>query len=86
MKTPLQDVKDPIGRVDWLAAKLLEEHAKRKGGIYADLHLAFKPELEGLLKRSLGPKNKTAREIRKYVAKGQELLRKVQKRRAEALA
>jgi hypothetical protein len=86
MKTPLQDVKDPTGRVDWLAAKLLEEHAKKKGGIYQDLYIAFKPEVEGLLKVHLGPQNKTARNLRKYVKKGHQILVEAQRRKAEARA
>lgn len=82
MKTPLQRVKNPTGRLDWLAAKLLERAVQQQqnpalSGIYQEL----RAPLEQALRITLGPRNKKLRKVRKYITEGQKMLAAAQQRR-----
>lgn len=82
MKTPLQCVKDPTGRLDWLAAKLLDRAVEQRGnpvlsGVYQELRVP----LEQALRNLIGPRNRKLRSLRKYIAEGQKILSAAQQRR-----
>jgi hypothetical protein len=79
--SPLSRVKNPAGRVDWLAAKIIEELAKKRGGLTQDIHTVLQPDLERFLIANLGPRNPHVKAFRQYLAKGQEILRVTMERR-----
>jgi hypothetical protein len=72
-------VKNPQGRPDWLAAKLLE----RVIGQSSDqrlkfVHSAVKNELETLLLKTIGPRTKRGRQVKELLEKGKALVREIQ--------
>ncbi len=82
MKTPLQRVKNPTGRLDWLAAKLLERAVEqRQNPVVNAIYAEVKAPLEQLFRVHLGPRNRQARQIRQYLKQGNEILQSVQQRR-----
>ena len=82
MKTPLQRVKDPTGRLDWLAAKLLERAVEQKNDpAISAMYAEVRKPLEQALRKTLGPRNKSLRPIRKYITEGQKMLAAAQQRR-----
>jgi hypothetical protein len=63
-----QRVKDPSGRIDWLVAQLLGEVVKkRRDPLLSAAYQEFQPEIERALVRTLGPRNNTARMVRRAV-------------------
>jgi hypothetical protein len=77
----LAQAKDPQGRLDVMAARTIEEYARRSSNPMLEvLHKQFQPEIEKVLKRHLGPRTPHAKRIKKLVADTQEVL----KRRATA--
>ncbi len=82
MKTPLQRVKNPTGRLDWLAAKLLERVVEQKQSpVLSALYAELRTPLEQALRKSVGPQNKTVRDLKKYITQGNKMLSKAQARR-----
>lgn len=82
MKTPLQRVKNPTGRLDWLAAKLLERAVEqRQNPVVNAIYAEVKAPLENLMRMQLGPRSKRARQVRKYIAQANQILQSVQQRR-----
>jgi len=80
-KTPLQRVKDPTGRLDWLAAKLVERVVEQKQNpLLAAVYAEVRKPLEDLLRANLGPRNRKMREVRKHIEAGQKILRASQRR------
>ncbi len=76
IRSHIDRVKDPSGRIDWLLANLIRETVKRSASPVVRAAFAeFQPEIETLLTRHLGPKNKQARQLRQYVIAGQKILR-----------
>ncbi len=81
-KTPLQRVKDPAGRLDWLAAKLLERVVEqRKNPVIDAVYQEVRIPLEQLFRAKLGPRNRKAREFKKYLEQGTKIMQSVQQRR-----
>lgn len=67
----LAGVKDPTGRVDWLAARLIErEVGRRQNPILAAIYQEFAGDIETALSRVLGPRNPHMRALRKIVQTG----------------
>lgn len=82
MKTSLQRVKNPTGRLDWLAAKLLERAVEqRQNPVVNAIYAEVKAPLENLMRMQLGPRSKRARQVRKYIAQANQILQSVQQRR-----
>ena len=82
MKT-LQCVKDPTGRLDWLACKLIERAVQNiarpeVSALYAEV----REPLEALLRECLNPRKKLMKDIRKHIKTGTEILAIAQQRRA----
>lgn len=78
----MRRVKDPTGRVDWLAAKLLERLVQdRKDPMMSALYREVKAPLEHLLRANLGPRNKTLRNLGKYIKDGNRMLQAAQEAR-----
>jgi len=74
-KSAMERVRNPQGRADWLAAKLLREGVRRSNSRL--LSMAFEQsrgELENLLKDVLGPRTKAGREVKRIVKTGREIL------------
>jgi hypothetical protein len=79
----LRRVKDPTGRVDWLASRLLESYVRSRRN--PNLEMAYEelaPTVDLLLARYLGPRNPNIRKIRSYIRKGNEILRRQAELRA----
>lgn len=82
MKTPLQRVKDPTGRLDWLAAKLLERLVERtQDPVLSAVYREGRGSLEQFFRKSIGPRNRKLRDLKKYIAEGQKMLAAAQARR-----
>lgn len=82
MKTPLQRVKNPTGRLDWLAAKLLERAVEQQRNETAKaVYAQFKDPLEKLFRAHLGPRNRNTRQIQKYLKQGNLILHSIEGRR-----
>lgn len=82
MKTPLQRVKNPTGRLDWLAAKLLERAIElRKDPVLTAFYDEVRQPLEQALRSTLGPRNRKLRTVRKCITEGQKMLAAAQQRR-----
>ena len=82
MTSSLQRVKNPTGRMDWLAANLLKRAVENSSNpllkaVYAEVG----PQLEGLIVKNLGPKNKTMRRIRYAVRTADNIQRRMRKQR-----
>lgn len=72
----LDRLKDPSGRIDWLLANLIRETVERSANpMVRAAYAEFQPQIETLLTKHLGPKNKRASQIRQYVIAGQKILR-----------
>lgn len=83
MKTSLQRVKNPTGRLDWLAASLLKRAVDRRGNpVEIAIHDAIREPLERLLQTHLGPRNRKTRQLRKYLERGNQILLSAQQRRS----
>jgi hypothetical protein len=75
MKTPLQRVKNPTGRLDWLAAKLIERAVQnRKNPVLSAVYAELQPGVETLLRAHLGPRNRKLREVKKHIEAGTRIL------------
>lgn len=82
MRTPLQRVKDPTGRIDWLVGSLLNRVIEeRRDPVLMRVYSQLKTPVEQLLRAKLGPRNKEMRKVRKYITEGQKLLAEAQRRR-----
>lgn len=82
LKTPLQRVKDPTGRIDWLLASLLDRVIeKKRDPVLSRVYSQLKAPVEQLLRAKLGPRNKEMRKLRKYITEGQKMLAEAQRRR-----
>ena len=82
IRPPFQRVKDPTGRLDWLACKLIERAVQRIGkpevsAMYADV----REPLEAFLRECLSPRKKAMRDLRKHIKTGTEMLAAAQNRR-----
>ena len=81
-KTPLQRVKNPQGRLDWLAAKLLEYAVCRKQDpLLSAVYTEVRDPLERTLRRTLGPRNHQFRDVQKYVIEGHKIIEQIAQRR-----
>ncbi len=68
-------VKNPTGRVDWLAATLLERLvAREKNPVLSAVYAEVKKPVEKLLRQKIGPRNRKLKDLGKYIAKGNEML------------
>lgn len=75
LKTPMQRIKDPRGRIDWLLGSLLARAVEeRRSPVLNQVYAQLREPLELMLRSQLGPKNKALRPVRKYIAEGQKLL------------
>ena len=75
MKTPLQRVKDPTGRIDWLIANLTARVVEEtREPVLAQVFAQLREPLEQMLRANLGPRNKALRPVRKYITAGRKLL------------
>lgn len=82
LKTPLQRVKDPTGRIDWLMASLISRVIEeRRDPVLSRVYSQLKTPVEQLLRAKLGPRNKEMRKVRKYITEGQKMLAEAQRRR-----
>ena len=73
-------VKNPQGRADWLASKLLERTVVENGDpLIALIHREFAPHIDIILRQTIGPKTKHGRAIKKYVTEGRRLMGEVAK-------
>jgi len=68
-------VKNPTGRVDWLAASLLERLvAKQQNPVLSAVYAEVKAPVEKLLRQKIGPRNRQLRDLRKYIDRGNKML------------
>lgn len=68
-------IKQPQGRIDWLAAKLLEKAVeKRANPLLQALYAEFQPDIERAIRAQFGPKNRSMRKLKQYVVTGTRLL------------
>lgn len=75
LKTPLQRVHDPTGRVDWLIGAIVEKFVEeRRNTVLLQAYNQLRVPMEQLLKSRLGPRNKQLRQVRKYITEGQKML------------
>ena len=85
MKTPLQRVKNKTGRLDWLAAALLERVVEqRQDPMLSRVYAEVRVPLEKALRRTIGPRNKAVRDLRKYIEQGQAMLQSAAQERRVA--
>ncbi len=67
--------KNPTGRLDVLAARLIERVVEHKAHpVLSALYAEVKSPLETVLRKKLGPRNKSFRNLPKYIAQGQKML------------
>ena len=84
-KTSLQRVKNPTGRLDWLAAALLARMVEQKADpVLSAVYAEIRTPLEQALRKSVGPRNRTVRDLRKYIEQGNAMLTAAQSRRRMA--
>ena len=77
LKTPLQRVHDPTGRVDWLIGAIVEKFVEeRRNTVLLQAYNQLRVPMEQLLKSRLGPRNKQLRKVRKYITEGQKMLKR----------
>lgn len=68
-------VKNPTGRLDWLAATLLQRVVEqKKNPVLSAIYAEVKDPLERVLRANLGPRNRTLRDVRKYIEQGNRML------------
>lgn len=68
-------VKNPTGRVDWLAASLLERLvAKQQNPVLSAVYAEVKAPVEKLLRQKIGPRNRQLRDLRNYIDRGNKML------------
>ena len=64
----IERVKNPTGRLDWLAGKLVERLVERsEHPVLKALHQEFRADLEALLTRYVGPHNREARTLTRSI-------------------
>lgn len=77
-KRPLERVKNKTGRVDWLAAQLLEKTVEQnRSPLVKALYEALRDPIEEGLKSALGPRNRRVRAIRGYIEQGNKLFNSI---------
>jgi len=76
-------VKNPQGRVDWLACSLLERAMEKNADpVLGVLYQQFKTPLEQTLRKVLNPRRKAMKDIRAAVVSGMKMLQEQQEKRA----
>ncbi len=74
-------VKNPTGRLDWLAAKLLERAVEQRGNPFVSaMYGELRSPIEELLTATMGPRNRNTRKLKKYIAEGNKYLAKLHER------
>ena len=64
----MKRVKNPTGRLDWLAATIIERFISQRGDpLLQRVYGEVKEQLESELTRQIGPRNKTAKQITRAV-------------------
>jgi len=77
----LSAVKNPTGRLDWLAASLIDRVVKLSPDPMVHMaHQELAPVVEGVLRRYLGPCNETARKIQRFIRQGKQAMDERQSR------
>ena len=67
--SPIERIKNPAGRLDWLVCQLLGELIRRRHNpILTATYQEFKPQLEVEIMKALGPRNKHTRMIKQGIA------------------
>lgn len=68
-------VRNPTGRLEWLAATLVERTVAQKNHpVLTALYAELKAPLENVLRAHLGPRNRKLRDVRKYIDQGNRML------------
>ena len=68
-------VKNPTGRIDWLAMSLVARMVENTGNpLYQRAFNEAKPYLEQLARKSLGPRNRNMRQLRRYIQIGSNIV------------
>jgi hypothetical protein len=66
---------DPLGRVDILASRIVEELVSSANNpIARAVHRQLRPEIDQAFHELLGPRNPRARKVREYVRRGADLI------------
>lgn len=82
MKTAAQRVKNPTGRLDWLACALLERVVNERNQIALTVvYNEFRPKIEKALVKHLGPRKSLGKRIKRYVLDANKLLESADQRR-----
>ena len=80
MKTPMQRVRKPKGRIDWLAASLIQESVRQSNDpAIKAAYAVSRGEVEGLLKNVLGPRTSAGRKVKHLIEAGQQLIQQVRR-------
>jgi hypothetical protein len=78
-KSPMDRVRKPQGRPDWLFAKVLEKAVSQsQDETVKTAYLVVRNDLERLLMTSLGPRTKRGKQVRALLEKAKQVLREVQ--------
>jgi hypothetical protein len=81
LKTTLQRVKNPTGRLDWLAAKLVEQTVKEWGNPFMqELYSKVREPLERGIRGQFSPRKKAMKDLKKYILEGNRMIEAAQRR------